>query len=445
MGGAGIDLPLTPRLRLHGEARAIVLSTQTGSDISRPEQTFVNPMLRVGATFGLGGRQTARPDVVTRVEADRRLLTEREAAELQIAELERDIRVALARGDSIQAARLEAQQAAAFRTARPFVEGEGEFITVTDAAGRQMVVRRPTADAAVLRPERQTITIPVPEQGEIYIRYGEAGAIQVGPETAAPAALGAPTDDQIRTLVRDAVREALGAEAPPVAASPGVEAALTELLRREAAREGAELTATEAALLERRLMDRLYQELRDIRSTRDDRPIIIQQPTTVVAADGTTRVLPATGGRFVAAQPISGFSFSRHGPQFLLGVRMDYRTGPALTGLRYYPEVLIGVGGRSSISLNVNGVAPLPTFDPELLPYAGLGLGITSFRGSEQVDFDEFFGEIGRERDARSFLLGINTLLGAEYALGSDRIFFEVGAVNLTRLLRLSAGYRFDF
>jgi len=450
LGGAGLDVPLGGRFRLLAEARALLFSAQDEADLSRPERVYVAPMLRAGATFGFGGRSApTAPIPLAPLALEREIALDREGAARRAAELELEIRDALARGNAGAVARLQAEQARAFRIARPEA-GADDVIHAIGPEGETITVRRPPGAepvaSGVAPRERHYITIPVPEQGEIYIRYGEPGGVQIVDGAVAPRAgvglpgtAAAPTDDDLRALVRDAVRDASG---EPAAQAAGVEAALETLLRRELEREGAtDLTAADLQLLERRLMDRFYEELRGIRA-RDDRPIIIQQPPVVVPVPGAVPVAPSG---FVGARPLAGLAIGRGPNQAVAGVRMDYFAAGGFFPVRYYPELLFGAGSRNSIALNLNGIVPFTLRDQPFTPYAGAGFGLVSYAGPLRIETDPFFGEVSRERGPRSFVLAFNTLVGTEYAFGGNRVFGEFGLVNLGRFGRIQGGYRFVF
>lgn len=468
VGGAGVELPFGPRLRLHGEFRAVAMSNADPEDISSPDQVFISPSFRVGATFGLGGRTGRAPEVIRLTEAERRLEEERrrreralaerderlearreeaERLEARIAELERELEAARERGDLAEADRV----AAARR------EAERELL-------RRREAERAAAPRATGFLSDRTVTIPIPTEGEIYIRYGPPGApeeviVQGAPAAAVglqPPVAAAPTDEQIRQAVREALREAT--PAPATAQQQRIEQALEELLRREIAREGAQLSAAEQQLLERRLLDRFNNELAAIRAelrraqqTGQQPPIVIQQPPTVVAAPGTDpRVVTAParqqrfGAGFAGVMPLAGFALDRPA-QLLVGLRADYQTGFSPTSPRYYPELLLGFGGRRSITFNMNAIQPLGNVGGGFLPYVGVGGGLATFAGREEVEVDPIFGDVTRRTERRSFRLGLNLVAGTEYQVGPGLAFGELSSVNFTRGFRLLGGYRISF
>jgi hypothetical protein len=438
LGGAGFDFAVDRRFSLYADARALLLSNQPGQDLSRPEQVYVNPMLRFGVSFGLGGRRPGRPDIVPRTELDERIAAERQLAARRSAELEEEILLARARGDAEMAARLEAEQELERRIA----------MGADPTAAPAPLVPRP---AAVPRREERVIMLPVPEQGEIYVRYGEAGALSVGPLPAGAPAVTATDEETLRALVRDAIREAVPEAATAQTVDGAVERALEDLLRREIARAEADISTAELELVQRRMLDRLYDELSairaEVRAPRDDRPIIVQQPptTTVVPRPGMPATLDPAYSAVAGVTPLAGFALGRGPNQGLIGLRLDYRTSSSLRGLRYYPELLFGVGSETSLTFNVNSVLPLPQIAVGIHPYGGLGLGLVSYAGRDRVETDPFFGDVITEEGTRSYLLTTNIMLGAEYDYNGHRLFGELNTVNVGRFIRFLGGYRFVF
>ena len=446
VAGAGFDFQLDRRFSLYADARALLLSDQPGRDVSSPQQVFVNPMVRLGVSFGLGGQRPVAPDAVTRTELDRLLSVERQQAARRAAELEEEILLARVRGDEEMALRLEAEQQLNRR------------IALTDGPVRADVPGEPAAVVRTPAREARVIMLPVPEQGEIYVRYGEPAALRVEglPAGAVPGVAAMPTDEEsLRALIREAIREAVPEATAQETPTGAVERALEELLQREVARGEADLTTAELELMQRRMLDRLYDELRAVRAQvgapRDDRPIIVQQPPTiirtpgaVVAAEDRALVGVRTGG-IAGVTPVTGFALGREPAQVLFGVRVDYRTGTSIGGIRYYPELMLGAGSRPSITFNVNSVLPLPLFAPGVRPYGGLGVGLVSFAGRDRIERDPFFGDFVAEEGTRSYLLTTNILLGSEFQYRGHRLFGELNTVNAGRFVRLLGGYRFVF
>ncbi len=488
-GGAGLEVPISPRLRLHGEARAFVISNQEAGDVSRPEEVKISPMYRGGLTFGLGGSTGDAPAVVTRAELERQLAEERREAAEEYVALEQELAEARLRGDSLAAARIEAEQARALEmaTQQPAPAALEEPVMVRQPDGRVVVqqpAERRSGDLVVVGEEVRTaqgdriVTIPLPEQGELYVRYGDPGGVQIestfegeeaGARAAAPASAqaAAPSDEELRALIREAVGDAVAAEgeaADEDARVADLERQLEDLVRSEIEREQVEgVSEAELELMERRLLDRLTDEIRDLRGDvrddlrddRDDAPVIVQTPQPGVVApvtgQGAVAVAePAVVERqgFVGISPVAGFAFGRGPEQVLIGLRTEYHPG-GLSDLRYYPELLLGVGGERSFAFNVNGIFGVPGFDDQLAPYAGVGLGVVSYAGDGDDsggNTDPFFGNVDDGGDdVPGFLLTLNLALGAEFEVGRNRVFTELNTANLTRFYRLLVGYRFDF
>ncbi len=446
LGGGGLELPLGDRLRLHGEVRGLLMSTQDEGDISQTEDVFLSPQYRAGVSFGLGGDVTAPIPVVTQAELERQIAAERAAAE---AELAAEIARAQAEGDSLAVARLTTEQRRA------------GLVTGGGTAGVPVVVGREVRTAQGDR----IVTVPLPEQGELYVRYGDPGGVQIesvydGEDVAAAASGGAATETDLREIVRETLRESLAAQGDAATTEDvaEIERRVEErLLRQLNAESGGDVSATEMQLLERRIEDRLSDEIDDLRdliiqqntARQNNQPIVVPsqsaQPNVVaVTPEGevvstTSAVVNATPGGFVAAYPVVGFGFGSGATQAVFGLRADYRPGGAST-LRYYPEFTLGFGGERSFALNVNAAFPLPSPNVDFAPYAGLGLGILGFNDSGSSDDGD-----DEEDDLPGSRLTINLVIGTEYTVGRNRVFTEFQTASFGDFNRLIAGYRFLF
>ncbi|WP_412061034.1 outer membrane beta-barrel protein [Rubrivirga sp. IMCC45206] len=460
-GGVGIELPFGPRLRAVGEVRALAMSTQDEGDVSRPDDVFLSPSYRVGLSLGLGGT-TGRAGAMladdlaaerARLEAElavQRAETEAAAAiaqieaETQLAELQREVDEARAAGDAAAVTRLEAERAA--------------LASPTPA---------PTAQAATAQPGR-TITIPVPEVGELYVRYGPPGGVAIesvyaDPATAAPAALSdsaaAPPapDVDVRAAVREALREALDASDTGALTGDDLDALerrlqdriadrLDDRDRRLDDRRDDGLSARDLDALERRLEERMAFALRAALAERGATPVVVTPDGQVVTpaaptADGlpTYEAAPALRRQgLYSLSPTLGLGFGRTG-NAVVGLRAEYASGTALT---YLPELLVSVAGRRSFAANLDAAFSLPSagFDAYGMPYGRIGVGLINVGADDAVPdtFDETVDDGGTA-------LTLNLGLGANLAYGGGRFFADFTTGNFGRYNRLTAGYRFPF
>ena len=469
-GGAGVELFLTPRLRAIGEARALAMSTQDEDDLSQPEDVFISPLFRAGLSFGLGGEAGRRVAVVrreelaaeqARFEAELQEERERLAAELTATRdsaalrevaLQEEIERAQTEGDAAAVARLEAEQAR--------VQAGTTSASPLTVVGRE--VRTAQGD--------RIVTIPLPEQGELYVRYGDPGGVQIGDGFGDVAAQAAPaqaaasplTQDEVREIIRQTLRESLAArdegealtEADVATIERRVEDRIADRISSRL-QPAPDASAAQIRDLERR-QDELVDEIRALRVALAERqtqaPVVVQQPQTpqpaAPAVEGERIAPPAEPAVIVkpirrragtfAVSPTGGLGFGRGPDGVLIGARVDYETGGAF---RYVPEILVGIGSRTSFLANADLAfnVPAASLADYGTPYVRAGIGLLSYGEVEDpVDFDE-------EANAGATTLTLNLGLGADLAVGEGRVFVDFTTGNLGRYNRLTAGYRFPF
>ncbi len=389
--GIGVQVWLIEALELQAGVSSLFMTHDGIDNRTAPSRVYGSTLYTVGFRFRPGrlaflqSRTPRQEPIPLRAEgtipapsetpeqqAQLRLLALREAA------LTTEIARAEAAGDSLLASRLRLER-------------------------EQLRAQMLTASApAVQTPARPMITLPAPEQGELYVRYG--------PGTSALTLAG-------------------GAAQP--APSP---------------------SSSELALLEQRLMARLdalerdRQELIRLeqRLARLEALLTQSRPSTIQLRTDTTvtlRAQPSTATRQLGWQGIgfvAGVNALGAPQQFLIGVRGDY--GALLGGrLRLWPEAVLSfAGGTSGYNLNVNATTLLPALPalpvlgglaPEADPYLGLGLGLLAFSNPP--------------RDVAGIQTTWNLILGAERAYGPGILFVEYVSMNFFSFNRLQLGYRF--
>ena len=498
VGGAGLEVPIGRRLRAVGEVRALAMSAQDEGDVSQPDDVFLNPTFRAGLSLGLGGTAGRRVAVVTEADAaaertalQAQLDAQRAQAAAREAELQAEIEQARLDGDAAAVARLTEEQDAVRAEAdaipatpeadreRMEIVREVEVRDTGAASGADGVARSLPTPIRTTRGER-IVTIPLPETGELYVRYGDPGGVSIessyegveGTTQAAPAEP-ALSQAELREIVRETLRETLAAQ--PNAAEGVSEADLATIERRVedriADRLGNRLRAddgvqeSDLARIERRLEDRLTDEIRALRQAlqlqqQPAAPVVVQPQTpapTPVAPQqrpsDTTAVLvapqqgtigdplpmeTAQANGFYAVSPTVGVGFGRS-ENLLAGLRARYATGGPVA---YLPELLLGVTGRRSVALSLDALYSLPvtSFESAGVPYLRGGIGIVNTGASDEIP-DDFEEEVDDGGTSLTFNLG----LGADLAVGGGRFFVDLTTANLGRYNRFTAGYRFPF
>ena len=412
-GGLGVELPISSALTVQGAARSVLMSTEDPDDLSAPSSVLASWMYTVGVAFNLGGSGRTVGGVVE--EQQREARTRQAALEQELARLQ-------GRLDSLETARATADSLAIPRTTRTVME--------------DTLVVRDDVDAARSNLSGRTITLPVPETGEIYIRFGEPAApapsepvygppVVVGGAQAYPfvrpdtmgmqyrTGVGGLSADEVRRLAREAAR------------------------REVDARRG--VSEDELENVENRLERRLDRELArlraDLRELQERERVAERQALRDTAADTvTTRRATANSWvasfqqrEFAGALPFVGFRAGEGDEQFLIGGRADFR----LPGrrARLWPEVALGIGSDVSLNAIANLAVPLDVVDLPVQPYVGAGLGVVTdsgiFSGPDLV---------------------LNALGGVSYTFtGGGSAFAEFSTLDFFDFNRVLVGYRIRF
>ncbi|WP_161541622.1 hypothetical protein [Rhodothermus marinus] len=408
--GVGVSVLLLEALQLQAGVQGIFMTRDGIDNRTAPAQVYGSTLYTVGFSFRPGRLSflqprprraaepsaplitegeapTAEPTASPELEARQRLLALREAA------LTAEIARAEAAGDSLLAARLRAERER-LRT---------EMLTAVSVPAARTTTR-------------QMITLPAPEQGELYVRYGPGSSPLVAAQQPATPAAAAPTPTTTPT-------------------SPELQALEQRLLARL---EAIERDRQELVRLESRLarLEALLQQI-----GRGETTVRIQ------AADTTVTVRPEAtpseesflqGFRGVAV--FGGVNALGAPRQLLIGVRGDY--GTWLGGrLHLWPEAVLSfAGGTSGYNLNLNATTPLPALpappllgrlDLEAEPYVGFGLGLLAFSNPP--------------RGVSGIQTVWNLILGAERTYGPGVLFVEYVSMNFFSFNRLQIGYRLAF
>lgn len=494
--GGGVYLTMTPNVRLTAGVRSMFMANQDLQDVASPSSVFSSLAYTGGIEFSLGGgdargalvRQRARlaqEQRVAELELDR-LRQEREA---QVAELRAEMegtRPALSSATA-EAERLRAEIAALraerelARQARERGETPASAAEVERRVAEQVATTVPTVAApaeAIAAPRvqaprasssnlsGQVVTLPVPEVGEIYVRFGPLEG-EPAPATASPMVISTSgagtvqsatpaaglTAEQIQALVRETIQQEwarLRAELPaPAPVQPGVSEAQVRSAIQEALQaqvnQLSQLTNADAAAAAAALQ-RLENRLAQVESrppVQIQAPAAPQQaPVTVVTPRPESRDTQAVaerrtsssrgggflGREFVTVYPLIGYRLGQNKRQFLVGGRMDYR-GSGGSAPYIQPELFVGLGDGTSIQSTVLAVFPIlvPIEERNYGVHAGFGGGFATRAG------------------LRGFTLATNTMVGMNIPTGPGSVMVELSALNFFRYTRFMVGYRLGF
>jgi len=399
-GGVGLDLGLGAALRLNGSVRSVLMSTFAEETFSDPGQIVGSLMYTFGVKFSMGGR---------RHPLENQLAAERAEVQAHVEAINAELAQVRASLDSLASDRATPIAVAA-TNGTPAVPSRIQV--VTDDSTVALVSPRSNVSG-------QTVTIPVPETGEIYIRFGDSPAaapyapspVVTDEETTArevsPTPEGAPADSaaQVRLLTPEQVEEIVSRVTGALPEQEAFTASeLAETLRQMEARMERHIT---------REMDRMRER---------DLAVTVPAP-----ADTTERrgILGTFGKpRLAALQPHLGLRMGGES-QFLLGVRGDVRF--SRLGFRVLPEAGLGISDQVSIAVLGNAAWDIRSVGP-LDFYGGPGIGFF---------VDKSFSE---------FELVLNLLVGTEfYVWGTSRFFAEFSTLDLFDVNRLMLGYRLQW
>lgn len=402
--GVGLEGKITPNLVITGDLNALSATRNGIDNLSRPTKVVLSPMFSLGVSFRIGEfvhrqKEARRPDAPAPLQPPPPTVSDQ-----QIREVEERQRIQIMRETALMTEISRAYVAGDSAVARN-LETELEKVRRED-----LRFKRPTDMDQDLRPrpvDDRTITLPVLEDGEIYIRFGKppAPAPAAAPERDAVSDL----EQRVEQLLRD--REA-ALRGQPQQQQPGVT-----------------LVTPSDDSLERR-MSQFEDRIMRLLETR----LSETAPAPQASAPGVTVI--ETGLQEQPAGELNGLAvhLGLANPfQGVLGVRADY--GTLLGGrIELMPEFVLGFGSGTRM-YNINAIALMPLPQPSFIrpykPYTGLGLGLMAF--SNPPD------DVAGIQFTWSFHLGL------EHRMGPGDIYVEYVNLNLFSFNRLQGGYRFRF
>jgi len=468
--GGGIELRLSDNFDLFGSARAILVSEEDVDDITSTDNIFNSWMFSAGMSFALGGKKET--SVVRSSEVDRRMSDQRREAEMELERVREEARTrevflsqqlqkAYEQGDSIAVARIEKERYDA-RMAREVYQSAD----ATSLSAAKSLVELSDAEKA------KTITLPVLEDGEIYIRFGKTGTMQVTPKETMHQAPREPvymngfgnpalSPDVMRDVIRSVLYETLRdlgiSPLAPQSTGPRiveqrVDTVKVKVIEKEMTPEKVQSEIDEAAI-EKRILEKLQREQKDdemlvalqkqindlsiqiknmTTTSQAQQPVVTTQSTTdntteTTLDDNTIEKINLNG-----VSVVSGFNLAKKPFQMILGVRADY--GEVFGGrFRLAPDANLGFINTTSYNINVNLFRDIRVDDlAPWSPYAGFGLGLLGFSDPPS--------------DVKGVQGVLNLIVGAEKSVsGGNTIFIEYQNMNLFKFNRIQAGYRFKF
>ena len=416
--GAGLEVPVTRSLKLSGGVRGLLMSNPNVVEAGDAGDLYGSAMYTAGVEFRLGGggddeRPPDRPAPAIPPSPSSRTAPAQETSEPRPAR-------PVERTDDLT----------------PF---ERRLLARVDSLER--VLQGDTARTRPAQPPRRSnvtdrsMTVPVPEEGEIYVRFGGDRPARADTTARTRSRRGeAPvTDAQIRQRVEQALRQQLRRQQGADSAQADVERIVDRALR-DALRGQQQTTQQQGQSQQIQQLQRQIEQLRrDLRAQRAESPPPPQQTPSDDASVSPPFYQNFLNRPLTYVVPVTGYRGGDGVSQFQIGVRGDYRTSPT-SRFHLVPELTFGVGGGELSPNLLANVAysffrdrmPALTGVP-LQPYVGAGIGIASNGGF-------------------TFEPVLNTMLGADYRVrGRQAVFLEYSTLDLGDAHRIHVGYRFRF
>lgn len=488
IGGIGAILPLGNSLSIDVGVRSLLMTTHGTDNLSDPGDVQASTMLSAGISFGVGGSRRSAGAIFGREIEASRADRDRLGADL----IKKDAALALtnARIDSLNAAVAEQRRqltlqektladqknaipgmaaaavpaAPAENIASPEAAAPRESAVSASETPAPVPAAEPAPAPEAAKPkEARWVTLPVPDEGELYLRYGKPGTVSIEsvsgetPIYYLDAATGAltPASPLASSPVQAAPAGPAAVSGMPSAAAtvqPGMSAQqIDELIRRgvdaEMARRASAASARDSVAVSNieRMLD---LRLREIESNLDNMSRELSKPQTVIQQPASEPVVvreaapapvvitrqPQAGAavvakakgpstRFTAIQPLTGYNFDEP-KQGLLGLRVEFQKSGR--PYRLWPEIILGFGDdQTTYNVNLNAAYMSGFgFADRAYPYGGLGLGFL-------------------DRDDLELVL--NMFVGSEIRLDDATFFIEYVNQDLFDNNRLLAGYRLEF
>ena len=509
IGGAGLELPLSSALRLNGGVRSLLMSTDNLGNLDEiddidTDNVYGSWMYTAGLEFSFGGGSgSTAGDIIGNELDDVRSDSRQRDAQIrsQFGRLEAQIdsleqlarqrpgdqqlqrlqnrldslsnRTTQQESEQVQQLREEiqqlqrAQREAALQSSlqgqsgQTGQTGQGTQQGGQQQGGQQQGGQQTSGSVSTSNLSGQTVTVPVPNQGEIYVRFGNTvdqtsvetvygppmviggGAVpqQQAPRTqqgvtGSAAAGGGLTAEQVRQLIQQQLQQQAGAQG--TLSQEDIERTVRQTLSEQLQGMGSsDVQAAQINNLRSQLNDLENRVQRRLDRLGDQQGQAAAQPNvTVIDRGGNAgdepEVTTSTSQESMfrrnlrAVSPLVGFRFGDE-TEFLVGARGDYST--RFSRLRFAPELELGFGGGTSINLLGNGIVPVGgDLGYGVQPYVGAGLGFVSESGLSGLSF------------------GINLLAGAEYTFDSGAVVFgEYSTLGFFTTNRVLVGYRIRF
>ncbi len=412
--GGGVGIRLSDQFRLNASVRDYVRGPQDLDSIASTSQLTNNWLYSAGISYNFGRSRSEPSRDDDRMRRNREMDREMSRAE---------------RGRAV---------ASQSRTDTVYVEvnprtGERTMYRNDPRTGRNVRIES-TERVTMQRGSDRVIMLPVPETGELYVRYGDGTERMINPamrmRDSMMARGGARNqDDQMMRLMRMRI-DSLEMRLRSQSREPDADANLIRGLRSQ--------------------IDSLEMRVRQNEMNRQGGN---QNPNVIVVPQGNERgvVVNPRGNRTddrmimgdAQEKNFMGMKLREVSPyvagfdQFVVGVQMDAGPVFGIDQLRLVPDFALGFGSDVSLSLAVGAQYNFPLFrvneKSAFRPHLRAGLGFLAASGNIDSEF------------------GVNVAYGATYygtkadgTLRHPRLFVEHQGINFFKANRFLIGARWD-
>lgn len=379
--GGGVGIRLTDQLSLNVAVRDFITSEADFEDVASTAQLRHNVMLSagVGIAFGRGRTENRSREDDRFDDRDRRSDRDREARDRD----DRD-----RRDERDRRFRDERRKSDCARDDEQCIRRERE--------------RARTGDDGHV--SGRTVTLPVPREGELYVRYGPGASIRRGDSTAPVRS--EVSDSSLRETIRQELRAA----------------------RVDTVAVRVESDSARTARIVRETMEAIERE----RGLPVPSRVAPQEPTPYVAPVASAPITM----RDRSPQLYTGFNLDTP-TQLVIGGLLDLTPGQSNSIVRFLPELAFGFGdGGTSFMAAANVGIRLPRIaagrDASITPHARLGLGLLTYGDAPEG--------VSGTQGVLNFTYGISTDLVRIGGLGRPLFTIEHQGLDLFDSNRLLVG-----
>jgi len=426
-GGAGLEVPITSGIKLQGGVRGLFMSTEDIADVNGPSSVFGSMMYTGGINFNIGRKarkssstvkeREIRPippeqmEVEVTVDENGEVVTEVitvKPEDARVIALEAELKKMQSRLDSLQ-------------TMPKNMEKVVEVDSVVVKGAKSNISER-------------TMTIPVPEVGEIYIRFGAADSrIRLDSSMVRPVAVDSTFKQVLdgKPVTYPVVVDSMGVPVPGAVSPEAIKDIVKQVLNEQpkAANVEGGVTAEQLEKSLRQMEDRLDRRIAAEVSKAQvvaREPEVEVVPTTVAdssKSDATGLVALWQDRHLDSVLPQIGLGLKDGIDAVILGARADYRFPDQK--VRFMPEAAFVIGEAVGISALANFAWYPYELGDKADFYTGVGAGLVS------------------EKFLSGLEMKLNLFVGIEYeAKTGTTLFGEFSTLDFFDYNRFMFGYQ---